>query len=103
MSAPADWNISFDTEDPNAIPYFNWDVPVTNAEVRRALREGDEYVKTTWIARIMREAEYQDIWKYLSLRKDILPRWDKLKKHKLGRMERFWVFLIERWRRDGLI
>lgn len=96
------WRISLDVTAPDAVPYFNWDAPVTNAAVRRALAEGSEEDKTFWAARILREARYPDVWKYLSLRRDVLPRWEKLRAQ-LGRQRPFWEFLIEEWRRDGLI
>ena len=96
------WNISMSTDNPEAVPYFNWDAPVTNAQVRIALHDGDEDDRLFWIARIMTEARYRDVWNYLSLRRDILPRWEKLRR-RLGRRRPFWEFLIERWRRDGLV
>ena len=94
--------ITTDTTSPDAVPYFNWDAPITNGEVRRRLRESDEDGKLFWIARIMSEAVYSDVWKYLSLRNDILPRWDGLRRI-LGRRRPFWEFLIEGWRNDGLV
>lgn len=96
------WNISLDTASPDAIPYFNWDAPVTNAEVRRSIREGTEGERLFWTARVMREAKYGDVWKYLSLRQDVLPRWPLIQA-RLGRRRAFWEFLIGRWQRDGLI
>ncbi len=90
------------TDSPDAVPYFNWDASVTNAQVRAALREGDEDDKLFWIARVMTEARYGDVWHYLSLRRDILPRWEKLRR-RLGRKRPFWEFLIDRWQRDGLV
>lgn len=96
------WQISRDVHDPEAIPYFNWDAPVTNDAVRRALREGTEEDRLWWAARILREARYADIWHYLSLRRDVLPRWDALRP-RLGRRRAFWDFLVDRWRRDGLL
>lgn len=96
------WSISTDTERPDAIPYFNWDAPVSNAEVRHALGEGDEADREMWIARIMSEARYGDVWRYLSLRRDILPRWERVR-HRLGRRRPMWEFLIAEWRRLGLI
>lgn len=96
------WHISLDTTDPDAVPYFNWDAPVTNAAVRRALAEGTEADKVFWIARILREARYPDVWRYVALRRDVLPRWDELKRQ-LGRQRAFWEFLIGRWRDDGLL
>lgn len=91
-----------ETERPDAVPYFNWDAPVTNEQVRKALAEGSEDDRLFWTARIMREAQYLDVWKYVSLRRDVLPRWERLRP-RLGRRRSFWEFLIESWRRDGLI
>jgi hypothetical protein len=96
------WTISLDTSNPNTVPYFNWDAPVTNAEVRSALSHGSEGEKIFWIARILREARYGDVWKYVSLRRDVLPRWETLR-GRLGRRTKFWEFLLERWRRNGLV
>jgi hypothetical protein len=42
--------------------------------VRRVLTEGSEDDKVFSSARIMREARYEDVWKYVSLRRDVLPR-----------------------------
>jgi hypothetical protein len=96
------WSISMDTESPGAIPYFNWDTPVSNAELRRRLREADEDERLVWIARIMREARYDDVWRYLSLRRDVLPSWERLRRI-LGRRRAFWEFLLGEWRRAGLV
>jgi hypothetical protein len=93
---------SLDTSDRDAVPYFNWDAPVTNADVRRALVDGTEDDKMFWIARILREARYPDVWEYLSLRRDVLPRWDRLRPQ-LGRQRPFWEFLIGQWREHGLV
>jgi len=91
-----------DLESPDAVPYFNWDAPVTNAEVRRALATGSEDDKIYWIARIMREARYDDVWKYVSLRDDVLPRWQDIEPH-LGRWQDKWRFLIEGFVERGLV
>jgi len=66
-----------DVDDPEAVPYFNRDVPVTNAQVREILRAGAVEERLPWIARILREARYPDVWKYVSLRRDVLPLWDR--------------------------
>jgi hypothetical protein len=94
--------IVMDVESPDAVPYFNWDAPVTNAEVRRAIAEGTEDDKVMWIARIMREARYEDVWRYVSLRRDVLPRWPRIEPH-LGRWRDKWRFLVEGWQARGLV
>lgn len=93
---------SLDVKSPDAIPYFNWDAPVTNAEVRHALAHGNERDRLFWIARILSEARFVDVWEYLSLSRDVLPNWERLR-GRLGRQQRFWAYLIEGWRRDGLL
>ncbi len=91
-----------DTNAPDAVPYFNWDAPVTNADVRRALAEGTEEDRMFWIARILREARYPDVWVYVSLWRDVLPRWESLRRQ-LGRQRPFWEFLIGEWRKHGFV
>lgn len=95
-------SIELDVERDDAIPYFNWDVSITNAEIRAALRGSDENARLFWMARIMREARTSDVWRYLSLRNDVMPRWERLRPM-LGRKRAFWEFLIEGWRSDGLL
>lgn len=90
------------TDDPAAVPYFCWDVPLTNADLRAVLATGTEEERTYWITRIMAEANYRDVWAYLSLRRDVLPRWGEIR-GRLGRRRPFWEFLIGRWSSDGLI
>lgn len=96
------WQISLDTERADAVPYFCWDTPTTNAQLRAVLRGGPEDARIAWIARIMAEAQYADVWKYVSLRRDVLPRWERIRS-RLGRRRAFWDFLLDAWRRDGLI
>jgi hypothetical protein len=94
--------IGMDVECPDAIPYFNWDAPVTNAAVRQAIAEGTEDDKVFWIAKIMREARYDDVWKYVSLRHDVMPRWPTIEPQ-LGRWRDKWRFLIAAWKQRGLV
>lgn len=91
-----------DTSAPEAVPYFCWDVPVKNSELRRTLREGSEDDRVFWITRIMAEAQYADVWKYLSLRNDVLPAWERVRA-RLGRRRGMWEFLLDVWRKDGLV
>jgi hypothetical protein len=50
----------------------------------------------------MREARYDDVWKYVSLRRDVMPRWPQIEPH-LGRWQNKWRFLIEGWKERGLV
>lgn len=82
-------------------PYFLWDVDVTEAELRERLKTPDPDARAQWEARVMREARYQDVWRYLSLA-DVLRDWEPIRRH-LGRERGFWEFLLEGWREDGLL
>jgi hypothetical protein len=93
--------LSFDVSADEARPYFLWDTQMSAGELRRRLREGDEDERLLWVGRIMREARYQDVWKFLTL-DDVLAHWDRLR-GRLGRMNPFWEFLIRSWREHGLI
>jgi hypothetical protein len=91
-----------DVHSPTVAPYFTWDAPMANADIRRVLAEGPEEERTRWIAHILREARYEDVWAYVSLRRDVLPRWDQIRRQ-LGRRRAMWEFLIARWRALGRI
>jgi hypothetical protein len=88
-------------ESPDAQPYFLWDVPITVAELRQRLRHPEPRERALWMARVMREARYDDVWRFLSLR-DVLEHYDLIQRH-LGRRRRFWDFLLDGWRDDGLL
>lgn len=56
-------------------PYFLWDYNLTEEDVKRKLKEGDEYTRRWLIARILESAKFEDVWKYVSLKEilDIFP------------------------------
>ena len=54
-----------------------------------------------WMARVMREARYDDVWAYLSLAQ-VAGRIDDLRPL-LGRRTAFWSFLVATWRRYGVL
>lgn len=97
MSAP----LSTDVDDPNARVYFVWDQQITYAQLREHLRAADPDERALWMARVMREARYRDVWRLLRL-VDVLRLWPRVERH-LGRMREFWNWLIEGWRTDGLL
>ena len=82
-------------------PYFAWDVNVTEAELHEKLRSPDADARAQWQGWIMAEARYPDVWRYLSL-DEILRDWPHIRLH-LGRKRAFWEFLLDGWRRQGLI
>lgn len=48
-------------------PYFIWDYDLTDADVRRILRRGNEVEKTWMTSRILESAKLNDVWSYLTL------------------------------------
>jgi hypothetical protein len=93
--------LSLDLDDENARPYFLWDTTWTVRELRAALSNPDEKSRIYWMARVLRDARYADVWRFVTLR-DVLLYWDELAP-RLGRERARWDFLIEGWRADGLI
>jgi hypothetical protein len=93
--------LSTDLDDPDAQPYFVWHREITYAELRRRLQSEDLDERALWMARVMREARYQDVFKLLRLH-DVLALLPRIDRH-LGRSRPFWTWLIEGWRADGLI
>ncbi len=65
------------------------------------LRDADSGIRAQWQGLLMREARWHEVWKYLRLR-DVLGNWDNIQRH-LGRKREFWVWLIDGWRKDGLL
>lgn len=97
MAAP----LSTDVEDPRARVYFVWDQELTYSELRQRLLTDDLDERALWIARVLREARYQDVWKFVTLG-EVLTLWPRVERH-LGRMRNFWNWLIDGWRSDGLL
>jgi len=49
----------------------------------------------------MREGKVADVWDYVSL-DEVLANWELILRH-LGRRREFWTWLVDGWKRDGLI
>lgn len=82
-------------------PYFLWDESTTESELKNVLKNGTPHDKYHYISKIMREASYPDIWKYISIG-EIVKNWDEIKS-RLGRKKEFWNYLISVWRKNGYI
>jgi hypothetical protein len=80
---------SRELESPDAQPYFVWDEPTTVADLRRHLASGDEDERLLWSARILRDARFDDVWRFLSV-KDVVAMWPRLAP-RLGRRRAFWT------------
>ena len=82
-------------------PYFLWDLEVTEATLRERLHHPDARIRAQWQGRVMREARPDEVWAYLTI-EEIQRDWEHLERH-LGKKRRFWAFLLDGWRADGLL
>jgi hypothetical protein len=82
-------------------PYFLWDEDVSIDELRAALRGGDEYERLRLLGKMLREARDVDVWRFVTPT-EVAANLGRLGR-RLGRRRAFWEFLIEGWRRDGLL
>lgn len=90
-----------DIYDDSAVPYFMWDYKYTIAKTRELLENGSESQRIWLMAKIMRDARYDDVWKLISFH-DFLKYRARLMRL-LGRERRFWEFLYSRWVKQGII
>lgn len=93
--------LSTDLDNPEAVPYFLWDEPMTVQELRLRLQSSSHPEKVRLLAKILREARDTEVWKFTTLR-EVLRLWPELSRQ-LGRRRRFWEFLLNEWDRQGLI
>ncbi|NJL29080.1 MAG: hypothetical protein HC897_14950 [Thermoanaerobaculia bacterium] len=93
--------LSTELDDPEAIPYFLWDDPMSNRELRQALTSASAPEKARLLAKILREARDTDVWKYTSPA-EVARAWPTLTLH-LGRRRAFWEFLLRAWAGQGRI
>ena len=94
-------SLSTDLDDPQAIPYFLWDAPMTVAELRQRLGSLSTPEAVRLLARVLREARDTDVWRFTTPA-EIIRHWDALALH-LGRRRHFWKYLLARWREAGLL
>ena len=93
--------LSTDLDDPQAIPYFLWDDPMTVSEFRDNLRTASAADHARLLGKLLREARDTDVWKFTTPA-EVWQEWPALEKH-LGRRRAFWEFLFDQWRKEGLI
>jgi hypothetical protein len=87
--------------DPDHVPYFLWDDPMTVAELHRRLASTSRPERTRLLAKILREARDTEVWSFTTP-EEIHERWAELAPH-LGRRRPFWEFLLTSWEQDGLL
>jgi hypothetical protein len=94
--------LSVDVETPGSRPYFFWDEDVSVEELRAALQaESQADRRLRLLGKLLREARDIDVWNFVTPA-DVAAALPALGR-RLGRRRRFWEFLIEGWRRDGLL
>ena len=53
----------------NEKPYFIWwDQDVTVADVHRAITSDNLYVRVTYMSYVLNDADFEDIWKFVTLK-----------------------------------
>ncbi len=93
--------LSSDLRDPEAYPYFLWDDPLTNRELRQRLRTASPPERTRLLAKILRQARDTDVWEYTTP-SAVAEAFPALSLH-LGRRRAFWEYLLGHWGRQGRI
>jgi hypothetical protein len=94
--------LTVDLSDPNGRPYFFWDEDVSVAELRAALEPGGgAQTRLRLLGKLLREARDIDVWRFVTP-SDVAAALPDLGR-RLGRRWRFWEFLIDGWRTDGLL
>jgi hypothetical protein len=93
--------LSTNLHDPDAVPYFLWDEPMTVSALRKRLRTASPTEAARLLGKVLREARDTDVWVFTTP-VEVATRWEQLVPH-LGRRRPFWEFLLGRWRQDGLL
>jgi len=94
-------DLSTSLTDPDSIPYFLWDCPMTVSQLHEELNSAAHPERIRLIAKILRQARDTDVWHFVEL-SEVLAEWDEISRH-LGRRRALWEYLIAGWRKDGLL
>ena len=93
--------LSTNLDDPEAIPYFLWDEPMSVFELHHRLETASNEERTRLLGKILREARDTDVWKFTTPL-EIWKHWQEISVH-LGRRRAFWEFLFARWEKEGFL
>jgi hypothetical protein len=93
--------MTLDLSEEEKRPYFFWDEDLSIRELKSVLRSEDREARLYYAAKVMREARYEDVWRFLSLR-DAWECWSVMGS-RLGRQTGFWAFLMSVWKRHGIV
>lgn len=88
-------------DEPDGRPYFLWDEDVCVGRLREILAGPSCAEQDRLLGKMLREARDIDVWAFVSPATvaEALPRLQR----RLGRRYEFWRWLIDGWRRDGLL
>lgn len=81
-------------------PYFLWDEDVSIAELRAALAVPGPR-RDQLLGKLLREARDLDVWAFITPI-EVAHELSRLER-RIGRRYKFWRFLIDGWRHDGLL
>jgi hypothetical protein len=90
-----------DVSHDDTVPYFMWDYQYTVGQIKEMLAKGPEFQRIWLMAKIMRDARYSDVWKFMTLQ-DFLKYRERLMP-KLGWEKGFWQFMYSQWLKHGII
>jgi hypothetical protein len=82
-------------------PYFLWDEDVSIGELHQILAGPDGFRRDQLFGKMLREARDIDVWNFVRPA-EVASALERLRR-RLGRRYAFWSFLIEGWRRHGLL
>jgi hypothetical protein len=90
-----------DLKDPEIRPWFLWDEDLSVRELQDILADESHPRWVELAAKIMREARDDQVWLFLRL-VSVVARYPELAV-RLGRRRAFWDYLLDAWRRHGLL
>ncbi len=88
-------NLSTDLANPEALPYFLWDEPMSVAQLHEKLRSASAPERVRLLAKILREARDTEVWRFTTL-DEVVRLWPDIAP-RLGQRRAFWEFLLKQW------
>jgi hypothetical protein len=82
-------------------PYFLWDIDLTLEDFRLRLEDPDAPVRGYFLGKLMRQAKPDDVLLLVTPQR-LADDWDLARRH-LGSAEPFWNWVLDWWRRNGIV
>ncbi|MBI4668120.1 MAG: hypothetical protein HY747_02860 [Elusimicrobia bacterium] len=92
--------LSWDLQNPHGRPYFLWEESLTLEQLKGILCE-ESPRRYYYMARILHEADYNDVWKFIRPQ-DIAVHWRDIEPY-LGNRREYWNFLLAEWHHADLL